>query len=137
MLVEPSLQLRPLAGAEPGIMLGKYGAFSWFRPIKSCRDPACRNMGRAVLRYGTPGRLASSSSAILVWSIGSGANSVIRRGSRTRPCRLRVTGNTGAGICPAELDVNRAGQRSRAECGHMVQAARLTVECRLIQSVSE
>lgn len=32
MLVEPPLQLdvRPLAGAEPGIMLGKYGAFSWF-----------------------------------------------------------------------------------------------------------
>lgn len=125
MLVEPPLQLdvRPLAGAEPGIMLGKYGAFSWFRPIKSCRDPACRNMGRAVLRYGTPGRLASSSSAILVWSVGSDANSVIGRGVREPlPCRLRLTGNTGAGNAPAELDVNRAGQRSRAECGHMVQA---------------
>ncbi|ESY95474.1 hypothetical protein X741_07885 [Mesorhizobium sp. LNHC229A00] len=48
MLVQ--LDLRRLAGAEPGIMLGKYGAFSWFRPINSCRDPACRNMGRAVLR---------------------------------------------------------------------------------------
>lgn len=100
MLVEPSLQLRPLAGAEPGIMLGKYGAFSWFRPIKSCREPACRNMGRAVLRYGTPGRLASSSSAILVWSIVSDANSVIRRGSRTPALPFAPHGNTGAGNAP-------------------------------------
>ncbi|ESZ66021.1 hypothetical protein X727_27815 [Mesorhizobium sp. L103C119B0] len=57
MLVQ--LDLRRLAGAEPGIMLSKYGAFSWFVPINSCRDPACRNMGRAVLRvYAVADRLA-------------------------------------------------------------------------------
>ncbi|ESZ12243.1 hypothetical protein X737_27955 [Mesorhizobium sp. L48C026A00] len=52
MLVEPPLQLdlRPLAGAEPGIVLGKYGAVLLVCPIKSCSDPAGRNMGRAVLR---------------------------------------------------------------------------------------
>lgn len=48
MLVEPPLQLdlRPSAGAEPGIVLGKYGAVLLVCPIKSCSDPAGRNMGR-------------------------------------------------------------------------------------------
>lgn len=71
MLVEPPLQLnvRPLAGAEPGIMLGKYGAFSWFRPINSAETrPAATWVGQF---FGcTQSRIASrsSSSAILVWS---------------------------------------------------------------------
>lgn len=52
MLVEPPLQLdlRPSVGAEPGIMLGKYGVVLLVCPIKSRSDPACRNIGRAVLR---------------------------------------------------------------------------------------
>lgn len=77
MLVEPPLQLdlRPLAGAEPGIKLGKYGAFSWFVLSNHAETrPAATWVGQ-FFGY-TQSRIAarSSSSAIFVWSIGSVAN---------------------------------------------------------------